>query len=58
MTVEELYNILEKEVDSGNLYLDSNVYFEQSGEISLQSLTKIAKTLDMERELKSYDIFK
>ena len=25
MTVEELYNILEKEVDSGNLYLDSTV---------------------------------
>lgn len=33
MTVEELYNILEKEVDSGNLDLDSPVLFEQSGEI-------------------------
>lgn len=33
MTVEELYNILEKEVDSGNLDLDSPVCFEQSGEI-------------------------
>ena len=33
MKVEELYNILEKEVDSGNLYLDSTVCFEQSGEI-------------------------
>lgn len=33
MTVEELYNILEKEVDNGNLDLDSSVCFEQSGEI-------------------------
>lgn len=33
MTIEELYNILEKEVDSGNLDLDSPVCFEQSGEI-------------------------
>jgi hypothetical protein len=33
MTVEELYNILEKEVDSGNLDLDSPVCIEQSGEI-------------------------
>lgn len=33
MTVEELYNILEKEVDNGNLDLDSPVLFEQSGEI-------------------------
>ena len=33
MTVEELINILEKEVDSGNLDLDSPICFEQSGEI-------------------------
>lgn len=33
MTVEELYNILEKEVDNGNLDLDSPVCFEQDGEI-------------------------
>lgn len=33
MTVEELYNILEKEVDNGNLDLDSSVCFEQDGEI-------------------------
>lgn len=33
MTVEELYNILEKEVDNDNLDLDSSVCFEQSGEI-------------------------
>lgn len=31
MTVQNLYNILEKEVDNGNLYLDSPVCFEQSG---------------------------
>lgn len=33
MTVQDLYNILEKEVDNGNLDLDSPVCFEQSGEI-------------------------
>ena len=33
MTVQDLYNILEKEVDTGNLDLDSPVCFEQSGEI-------------------------
>lgn len=33
MTVEELYNILEKEVDNGNLDLDSSICFEQEGEI-------------------------
>ena len=33
MTVEELYNILEKEVDNGNLDLDSHVCFEQGREI-------------------------
>lgn len=33
MTVEELYNILEKEVDNGNLDLDSSICFEQYGEI-------------------------
>ena len=33
MTVEELYNILETEVNNGNLDLDSTVCFEQSGEI-------------------------
>jgi hypothetical protein len=33
MTVEELYNILETEVNNGNLDLDSPVCFEQSGEI-------------------------
>ena len=33
MTVQDLYNILEKEVDNGNLDLDSSVCFEQDGEI-------------------------
>lgn len=33
MTVEELYNILETEVNNGNLDLYSPVCFEQSGEI-------------------------
>lgn len=27
MTVQDLYNILEKEVDSGRLALDSEIYF-------------------------------
>lgn len=45
MTVKELYNILEKEVDSGNLDLDSAVCFEQSGEIK-EYLT-VKKTLDL-----------
>ena len=26
MTVQELYNILEKEIDAGNIHLDSKVY--------------------------------
>ena len=33
MTVLDLYIILKKEVDTGNLDLDSPVCFEQSGEI-------------------------
>lgn len=27
MTVQDLYNILEKEIDSGRLALDSQIYF-------------------------------
>lgn len=28
MTVQDLYNILESEIDTGRITLDSNVYFE------------------------------
>lgn len=30
MTVQDLYNILEKEIDDGNLTVDSEVYFDYS----------------------------
>lgn len=46
MTVKELYNILEKEVDSGNLDLDSAVCFEQSGEIKEYLTVKNIRFID------------
>lgn len=49
MTVEELYNILEKEVDSGNLDLDSTVCFEQSGEIKEYLTDESVRFIDGKR---------
>ena len=34
MTVQDLYNILEKEIDEGNLTVDSEVYFDYNYDYS------------------------
>lgn len=49
MTVQDLYNILEKEVDSGNLDLDSSVCFEQSGEIKEYLTVENVRIIDGKR---------
>lgn len=49
MTVQDLYDILEKEIDDGNLDLDSPVCFEHEGNINNYRVDENIRFIDGKR---------
>lgn len=49
MTVQDLYDILEKEIDDGNLDLDSPICFEHEGNINNYRVDENIRFIDGKR---------